>query len=65
MVLLGLNAPSILTEVASLTNKLEEQRLNKAEYRNKIAEFLEKGIVNYLNKGTPERDPAITTAFKE
>lgn len=62
VVLLGLDAPSILTEVASLTNKIEEQRLNKAEYRDKIAEFLEKGIVSYLNKGTSDRDPELTTA---
>ena len=62
VVLLGLDAPSILTEVASLTNKIEEQRLNKSEYRDKIAEFLEKGIVSYLNKGTSDRDPVLTTA---
>jgi len=50
VVLLGLDAPSILTEVTSLNNKAEEKRLNSPAYRDNIAKFLEKGIVNYLNK---------------
>jgi N-acetylmuramoyl-L-alanine amidase len=49
VVLLGIDAPSILTEVTSLNNKQEEKRLNSPAYRDKIAMFLEKGIVNYLN----------------
>ena len=52
VVLLGIDAPSILTEVTSLSNKQEEQRLKSPAYRDKIAAFLEKGIVNYLNKST-------------
>jgi N-acetylmuramoyl-L-alanine amidase len=50
VVLLGIDAPSILTEVTSLNNDQEEKRLNSPAYRDKIAKFLEKGIVTYLNK---------------
>jgi N-acetylmuramoyl-L-alanine amidase len=50
VVLLGIDAPSILTEVTSLNNAQEEKRLNSPAYRDKIAKFLEKGIVTYLNK---------------
>ncbi len=54
VVLLGLNAPSILIEVANLSNENEEHRLNTAEYQDKIAQFLEYGIASYLNsKETP------------
>ena len=56
VVLLGLDVPSILTEVTSLSDKLEEQRLNTTEYRDKIAKYLEKGIVSYLNEGTDTKD---------
>lgn len=56
VVLLGLDVPSILTEVTSLSDKLEEQRLNTTEYRDKIAKYLEKGIVSYLNKETLNQD---------
>jgi N-acetylmuramoyl-L-alanine amidase len=52
IVLLGLDAPSILTEVTCLCNQREEERLGTTEYRNDIATFLEQGIVNYLNKNT-------------
>lgn len=50
VVLLGLDAPSILTEVTSLNDKQEEQRLKSPIYRDKIAMFLENGIVNYLTR---------------
>jgi len=50
VVLLGLDAPSILTEVSCLCNQEEEQRLKMSDYRENIASFLEKGIVTYLNK---------------
>jgi len=52
VVLLGLDAPSILTEVSCFCNPAEEKRLNTTEYRENIAAFLEKGIVSYLNKNT-------------
>jgi N-acetylmuramoyl-L-alanine amidase len=56
VVLLGLDAPSILAEVTSLNNKQEEQHLKSKKYRDKIAMFLEKGIVNYLNRETTVGD---------
>jgi N-acetylmuramoyl-L-alanine amidase len=52
VVLLGLNAPSILTEVSCFCNSEEEKRLKTSEYRENIAAFLEQGIVSYLNKNT-------------
>ncbi len=50
VVLLGVNAPSVLAEVTCLSSSEEELKLNKAEYREAIALYLEQGIENYLNK---------------
>ena len=61
VVLLGLDAPSILTEVTNLSDRREEQRLNTKQYRDKIAKFLEKGIVTYLNKVTSDKDSTTVT----
>jgi len=61
VVLLGLDAPSILTEVSNLSDKREEKRLNTVQYRDKIAKFLEKGIVSYLNKVTSDQDSTTVT----
>jgi len=52
VVLLGLDAPSILAEVSCFCNKPEEDRLKSAEYRDSIATFLKQGIVSYLNNNT-------------
>jgi len=52
VVLLGLDTPSILTEVSCFCNPEEEKRLKTSEYQENIAAFLEKGIVSYLNKNT-------------
>ena len=52
VVLLGLDAPSILTEVSCFCNPAEEKRLKTAKYRDDIARFLEQGIVSYLKKNT-------------
>jgi len=52
VVLLGLDAPSILTEVSCFCNPAEEKRLKTTKYREDIATFLEQGIVSYLNKNT-------------
>jgi N-acetylmuramoyl-L-alanine amidase len=52
VVLLGLDAPSILTEVSCFCNPAEEKRLKSAKYREDIATFLEQGIVSYLSKNT-------------
>ena len=52
VVLLGLDTPSILTEVSCFCSPEEEKRLKTSEYQENIAAFLEKGIVSYLNKNT-------------
>jgi len=52
VVLLGLDTPSILTEVSCFCNPEEEKRLKTSQYQENIATFLEKGIVSYLNKNT-------------
>lgn len=49
VVLLGVEVPSVLVEVSCLSNKAEEKRLDTPDYRHKIAGFLERGIVAYLD----------------
>lgn len=49
IVLLGVDTPSVLTEVTCLSNHLEEKKLNNENYRKEIAQYLEEGIVRYLN----------------
>ena len=48
VVLLGVDAPSVLTEISCITNVDEEMKLNTPAYRAKIASFLEKGVQEYL-----------------
>ncbi len=50
-VLLGLDVPSVLTEVSCLSNPEEERELNSEIHRENIAGYLAAGIFNYLNKG--------------
>lgn len=50
VVLLGVDIPSVLTEVTCLSEINEEMKLNTTHYRKKIARYLEEGIVDYLNK---------------
>lgn len=47
VVLIGAEMPSVLTEIGFLTNAREEALLKKPEHRQKIAEALFKGIVQY------------------
>jgi len=47
IVLIGAQMPSVLAEIGFLTNPGDEALLKKAEYREKIAEALYKGIANY------------------
>jgi N-acetylmuramoyl-L-alanine amidase len=49
IVLLGVDIPSVLSEVTCLSNPAEEKKLNTEQYREEIAKFLEEGIVLYLN----------------
>jgi N-acetylmuramoyl-L-alanine amidase len=48
VVLLGVDAPSVLAEISCITNVDEEMKLNTPAYRAKIASFLEKGVQEYL-----------------
>ncbi len=48
IVLIGANMPSILAEISFLSNPGDERRLLTAEYRQKIAESLYRGIARYV-----------------
>lgn len=49
VVLLGVDAPSVLAEISCITKEEEEAKLRLPDYREKIASFLEEGITTYLN----------------
>jgi N-acetylmuramoyl-L-alanine amidase len=49
IVLIGANMPSVLAEIGFLTNGGDEALLRKAEYRQKIADALYKGIASYAD----------------
>lgn len=49
VVLIGANMPSILAEVSYLTNPTDAEELDQAAYRQRIAEFLYRGIARYIN----------------
>ncbi|MEW6077810.1 MAG: N-acetylmuramoyl-L-alanine amidase [Thermodesulfobacteriota bacterium] len=51
VVLLGVDVPSVLTEVSCMSNREEEVQLNTEAHRENIASYLEKGILDYLDKG--------------
>ena len=69
MVLLGVEVPSVLVEVSCLSSKAEEARLSRPEYRDSVADFLEAGIVEYLQRraypGTIEGGNAQNVAQQE
>ena len=48
IVLLGVDMPSVLTEVTCLSNQEEEKKLNDEAYREDIARYMEEGIIQYL-----------------
>lgn len=48
IVLLGVDMPSVLTEVTCLSEPEEEQKLNSEDYREDIARYIEEGIIQYL-----------------
>lgn len=50
MVLLGAEAPSVLAEIACISNRSEEADLRTGAYRERLARALEEGIVSYLNQ---------------
>jgi N-acetylmuramoyl-L-alanine amidase len=47
VVLIGAQIPSVLTEIAFLSNPREEAQLKRPEYRQRIAESLFKGVAQY------------------
>lgn len=47
VVLIGAEMPSVLTEIGFLTNSREESLMSKADHRQKVADALFKGIVEY------------------
>ncbi len=49
IVLIGANMPSILAEISFVSNPVDEHRLETAEYRQRIAESLYRGIAKYAN----------------
>jgi N-acetylmuramoyl-L-alanine amidase len=49
VVLLGVDVPSVLTEISCLSNEEEESKLNFESYREAVATYLEEGVVRYLN----------------
>ena len=49
VVLIGANMPSILAEISFISNPSDEKRLKSADYRQRIAESLYRGISRYVN----------------
>ena len=49
VVLIGANMPSILAEISFVSNPADEKRLKTAEYRQKIAEALYRGVARYAS----------------
>lgn len=49
VVLLGTEMPSVLVEVACLSNAEEEARLRDPQYRKDIAKYIEEGILQYIS----------------
>lgn len=47
VVLIGANMPSILAEISFLSNPSDERLLKHSDYRQKIAEALDRGILHY------------------
>lgn len=58
-VLLGARVPSVLVEVAYLSNQQDEELLNSVAYRSKIAESIAKGVGSY--HGTLVRKTRVDT----
>lgn len=54
VVLMGTEAPSVLAEIAVITNRAEEAQLSQSMHRENLAMFLEQGIVDYLNGEAPD-----------
>ena len=53
VVLLGVDAPSVLVEISCISKKREEINLQKSGYRNRITESIRNGIISYLEHKNP------------
>ncbi len=49
IVLIGANMPSILAEISFVSNPADERKLETADYRQRIAESLYKGVAKYIS----------------
>ncbi|MGC9971450.1 MAG: N-acetylmuramoyl-L-alanine amidase [Bryobacteraceae bacterium] len=49
VVLIGAQMPSVLAEIAFLSNPKDEAQLKRTEYRQRVAEALFKGVAQYAN----------------
>ena len=49
IVLIGANMPSILAEISFVSNPTDEKKMETAEYRQRIAESLYRGIAKYVS----------------
>jgi N-acetylmuramoyl-L-alanine amidase len=49
IVLIGANMPSILAEISFVSNPTDARRLETAEYRQRIADSLYRGIAKYVS----------------
>jgi N-acetylmuramoyl-L-alanine amidase len=65
VVLLGVEAPSILAEIAVLSNPEEEARLQDESYRENLAHYLEEGVLQYLTGAIPSPEPEASTNTSE
>jgi N-acetylmuramoyl-L-alanine amidase len=70
VVLIGADMPSILTEISFLSNPADEQLLKKPEHRQRVAEGLYAGVIEYLQSmnsvavnsgGKSARPPVVRT----
>ena len=46
----------MLAEIASISNPADEAKLNTAEHRERLAAFLEEGVVGYLRQHATAND---------
>lgn len=49
VVLIGASMPAILAEIGFVTNARDESQMKKPEYRQKIAEALSRGVIQYAS----------------
>jgi len=65
MVLLDVEAPAVLTEISCISNQEEEKKLKTTDYREKIASFIEKGMIVYLTQKEMRTKRGETHAFEK